>query len=456
MTSGPYQSKLLRLAIAQYRQGVDRHHRAVRQARSTAILGVELGTVLALTPVSAAMKVAQNAGVKVRRAVIEGDWFALAADVVKMDATKLLDFSDFAEVATETYADRGRASLIGSALAEGAIVSEGSMVQTLRAVGSCLSSRQVKALLKIGHEARNSSDSNALAQMPLAEQLVRVGRRSVAGILRWVDFKNGETNRVDSAIASAQSNVLGLQKVTGVASSLETRSLQLVLGHTTVWDGLSARQQARLQQKILRLLEGDIEPRSFWPATFFAWKSRPTAALLGQQSALVRPVNDFWVDVLRAVLWLKQRLWSKPISHLTGSIGQMEGANSAVNQLASVLPRRMASATQPTLPAVSIDVELPIAETSSLPVLSGKQDVISLRESRSSSTHTKRVQRSASLVSQGKAEANSQRRQADYWETDVIAIDYIEHPLETVLKWVDRILLWIEAQWQRLQSWLSC
>jgi hypothetical protein len=36
----------------------------------------------------------------------------------------------------------------------------------------------------------------------------------------------------------------------------------------------------------------------------------------------------------------------------------------------------------------------------------------------------------------------------------VIAFDYIEHPLEKLLKWVDRICLWVEDRWQTFKGWL--
>lgn len=450
MTSGPYQSKLLRLAIAQYRQGVDRHHRAVRQARSTAALGVELGTVLALTPVSAAMKVVQNAGAKVRRAVSEGGWFALATDGMKTDATKLLDFSDFKEAATEPKDVVGLASLTGTALAES------SMVQTLREVGLCLSSRQVKALLQ-SDEARvhNPSERFTLASIPLVGRLVSFGHRSVAGFLRRTDVKDREPENAGGEIAATQPFGVGVLKVTGVASDLETRSLHLVLGHTVIWDGLTVRQQAQLQQKILRLLEGNTEQHDFLSATICALQASSVAALIGKQSALTRPVHDFWVEVLRAVTWLKQRYGRRPISRLTGNQEAIEGVNSTANRVVLVTSHWIAFAEKAMLPSVSIETGLSGTGTGLLPVLEGEQMVVASRDKRSIFKQTTREQRSVVLVPEGMATAQSQRNQADYWETDIIAVDYIEHPLETVLKWVDRILLWVEAQWQTLTRWLS-
>ncbi len=44
-------------------------------------------------------------------------------------------------------------------------------------------------------------------------------------------------------------------------------------------------------------------------------------------------------------------------------------------------------------------------------------------------------------------------------DAKVVAFEYVEHPLETVLKWIDRLLTWVEGQWQILMEvwrrWLS-
>ncbi|MEL6900963.1 MAG: hypothetical protein AAFP07_08440 [Cyanobacteria bacterium J06606_4] len=36
------------------------------------------------------------------------------------------------------------------------------------------------------------------------------------------------------------------------------------------------------------------------------------------------------------------------------------------------------------------------------------------------------------------------------WDVDVITISYVEHPLERLLKWIDRIFVWLEKQWHLL------
>ncbi|MGB3670885.1 MAG: hypothetical protein WA984_12280, partial [Phormidesmis sp.] len=40
-------------------------------------------------------------------------------------------------------------------------------------------------------------------------------------------------------------------------------------------------------------------------------------------------------------------------------------------------------------------------------------------------------------------------------EANVIFLGYVEHPLEKLLKWIDKILLWVERQWQIVLEWRS-
>ncbi len=71
--SSPYQSNLLRFLVGQYHSGIERHRQAVRKTRSAVAFGVEMGAevgmVLAMTPVYAAVRVSQSAGRKLRQSV---------------------------------------------------------------------------------------------------------------------------------------------------------------------------------------------------------------------------------------------------------------------------------------------------------------------------------------------------------------------------------------------------
>ncbi len=196
-------------------------------------------------------------------------------------------------------------------------------------------------------------------------------------------------------------DALSMGSVTGVASDLETRSLVLVLGHQVVWNGLSAEQQVELQTQILRFLEGE-EYRFFGrgAATFVLEQN---AALVNQTTGLIHDVHSFWIVVLRAVADLKRR-------YRMGSVPELEGGTS-----------RIAGTSKPSnmLPFVS-PPSLPLADP--LNVLSAGRERL---------------------------------QEESCWEAKATTIGYIEHPLERLLKWVDRLLVWVEAQWQRWNDWRS-
>ena len=70
MMSGPYQSNILRFLIGQYRAGVDRHHQAITNTRSTVVLGIEIGASVATTSVRGAVRVSRSAGQKLRQSAM--------------------------------------------------------------------------------------------------------------------------------------------------------------------------------------------------------------------------------------------------------------------------------------------------------------------------------------------------------------------------------------------------
>ena len=69
MVSGPYQSKLLRLVVSQYRRGIERHRQAVRQTRITMTTGAVIGTTWALVPVHVAVRWSQSWQKRLKRMI---------------------------------------------------------------------------------------------------------------------------------------------------------------------------------------------------------------------------------------------------------------------------------------------------------------------------------------------------------------------------------------------------
>ncbi len=203
-------------------------------------------------------------------------------------------------------------------------------------------------------------------------------------------------------------------QITGVASDLATRSLVLVRGHITIWSGLSAAQQSQLQTKITLLLAGD-QPVS--RPTFSAPQSAEAAEAAGAIDGvkaltyshfLLRPVRFFWVEVLRIISQWQRRYGNPDFARLKSGFTQLS------------------------------DVSMP-AQLG----LNGD---------------CQRQQKSISAAQSKQAkQALPQMRVTlkDCVDASAVAIGYVEHPLEIVLKWVDRCLLWLEERWRSLKQWLT-
>ena len=87
MVYGPYQSKLLRLVLGQYRKGLDRHRRAVRQTRSTVVTGAVLGGTWALVPLQAAVRWSQQWARQLKRITTSERSQRLGSSEVECEAT---------------------------------------------------------------------------------------------------------------------------------------------------------------------------------------------------------------------------------------------------------------------------------------------------------------------------------------------------------------------------------
>ncbi|MGB7248522.1 MAG: hypothetical protein WBC73_06255 [Phormidesmis sp.] len=406
MTSGPYQSKLLRFAIAQYRQGIARHRVAVRTARSRAVMG----TAVALLPVYAVANASQWLGQRLRRSLRQTKLPGATAKVAK-----LLNFSDF---------DESSLTLPALAVLETSYsLAEQLMAQTLLSVGACLSSAQVRRL-----SGRDEPRSVGLL------------KRIVGAFDR---FRFGKRGEID---ASA--------KITGVASDLETRSLVLIKGYTVAWYGLSTEQQSQLQQKIAALLAGEYSAYT---------QSLPFSVDLAvpeRRNSLAWSVRSFWVEVLRVIAWLQRGQASEDVFRLSGGSAQLAG--------------EVSGSEQAELPGVSRSTfrQLAAKEPSDLKKRSGAKAIdlaVNAVAKRSNNKALLEVRKGVSILERvASAEGsvfevpvsevpvpdeNSDR--IPFFETKATTIGYIEHPLERVLKWVDRLLLWLEKQWQMFKEWRS-
>lgn len=385
MTSGPYRSNLLRFAIAQYRRGIARHRSAVRTVGS----GAATGAVIAFLPVYAVASVSRLASQWVRQR-FQRLLSHKNLPGVKAKVAKLLDFSDFEETSL-TVPDR-------IALETNKGSAEQVMAQTLTTVGDCLSVVQINLLSSVN-------------QRP-------------AGLLK----------RMQGLFAQKSSEVASSDRITGVASDLERRSLVLVKGYTVAWHGLSAQQQSKLQKKIAALLSGECVDNAL------ALPSEADLALSEKGHSLAWSVRSFWVEVLRIMAWLQRGRRSDVAFQLASGSAQLPGSNRAGLKAAS--PKK-AILWRASLKGDSSErARLQVATT--LPVVSCPK--------LGSSTDSSKLNRWASAEMSPSDENIVDGDRC--LEAAVITVEYVEHPLETVLKWVDRLLLRLEDLWHMLKQWL--
>ena len=460
MTSSPYQSNLLRFFVRQYRQGMNRHRLAVQKTRSSIALSGELGVVIAITPAYALLRAAQNMSEKAGKALQR------AADKLKLPATgyktsklaELLDFSGFVSLSLmqmneEQGGDKDQASKniatpeLGPAdLSEcgtdnrSLMTSEVMMAEVLITAGESLRAKQRR---QIAGQLSWWQSWTAKAATYLAESFRVRSPNSIC--FSSADAITSENLSFKQAISK---DLLSTQpqKITGLASDIATKSLVLVLGNLTVWNGLSSEQQKRIQDKIHSLLpvssslpllpaaerlllvpDGKLNRR---PEAWLGVSQAKTSQIVSKTSRalsvigydLMRPVHSFWVAVLQVMNdWFQQ-------------------------DAAPLCPKSLASAS----------LKLPVLSFLLPKTADNFLDSHCLTPGRIKYALTSTPRMSAMHHTSQHTVSNRTTRTSNYLDATVISVDYIEHPLEKMLKWVDRFLVWIENGWQRLLNWLRC
>lgn len=402
MTQGPYQSNILRFFVRQYWQGVARHRQAVRQTRSKVTFGVSVGSTFALLPVYAAVRVSQLVTATLKETV-DRTW-ALGVGRITNPSLEgsvfdgrlaFLERREDLETEALQYADQR--------FSESVLFAERAMSRSLKLVGSYLSNAQRAQL--------------AGQKEPLLIRLLSWGKRSLLRLSKPAGRLSASSAiHLRRSVLFSKGSLPEPALISGIASDVKTRSLVLVIGFRSTWNALTPAQQARLQHHV----------RQFWTPP----------------SSLIRPVHSFWLYVLRYVLQMIFALRKRPqtkapsvLSELTekfslsGSVelptaslqgglttgphGELTKAKSAKIQL-SQMSASLASSLFSELERVPIKEEKVPCHNLSYETLGFDNDTM------------------------------------DAWDVDVITISYVEHPLERLLKWIDRIFVWLEKQWHLL------
>ena len=397
MVSNAYQSNLLRFAVGQYRRGVERHRKALRRSHTSVKLSAELGTALVLLPIYMAARISVAAGKKLRVSMASG-----TLPAVSTQAIKFLNFSDFEGVADDLTPD-----LAFDAIAARAVPAIARpMFQMLVAVGNCLSAPQLKELAEPSEAIELGSLLSAYEKDAVLGEIVGAGRLS-----RWVERGRVAARQLLNFEAAPLMNSERLaaavpRKITGVASDVETRSLLLVLDHCVVWNGLSASQKRRLQRQIVTFTSVDS---------------------LSHSRRLMPAITQWFVES-RMLPW--KNSVPQTVLPLPTCSQSIEGTSTG-----SVLPVRSSSGDLAVRQTEGSCLLIQSEASGTVPARLNSSNVVALIPTP--------VRSSKMLPTKDKTESANQ----EAIETNVVSAIYVEHPLEKMLKWVDRILSWIETRW---------
>ena len=336
--SGPYQSNILRFLVGQYRIGLDRHRRAVMNTRSTVALGAEVGAVLAMTPVYAAVRLSRLARQKLRKA--------------------------------------------------------------------------------LGKRRLPAAFSKAIGRLKSSKSEGLLGRR---GLTIWPSNPQPYDGDEQVETVSLAERVRSRPVVKAIAGFF-AKAVSIV--HTAIGRVVPVESEKNIRQENYAV-EITASPQS---SNFLASETSSDQA----RGSLVWSMRSFWVALLEAVANLKTR-WNAR---------RLKSAFAALPNTASELP------SSSELGQLSLDF------VNAVPLPRGKAG--GKLQTVSSSKIDLRAATNQSIEAQS---IESQYLESQYLEAKVAAFEYTEHPLEMVLKWIDRILTWVESRWETLMKawhrWVS-
>ena len=426
MVSSSYQSSLLRFAVNQYRRGVERHRKALCRANSTVRLGAELGTAVIALPIYVAARASITVGRRLSNALMGRSLLAASAQ-----ARKLLDFSGFDSVVDE----RVFSSLTHeSAAVESVPVLAKPMFQMLVAVGRCLSASQLAALSSPSELAEGQVLSSA-------EVIPDEARPSGSWLVRWATTYRAAARQLLNLEEVALTVRGGLvaaspKQITGLASDIKTRSLRLVLNYKTVWNGLSFAQQQRLKYEIAMVMGREALASIKRPMPFREIGDGAIRYWIARGQAQIRRLG--------ARIRNSQKLLPAPAQPIELKWFQSSSASMSA-QLADAEDCCITIYSDRSKNSSSLSA---LHSTDSV-VLTSAAASMAIATNSSISSNI-----SSSNINSVTDSDKSNSQDLNEIEAAVISSVYVEHPLEKVLKWVDRVLLWIENQWRLLKQGL--
>lgn len=486
---GPYQSRVLRGVVRQARQWADQINIALRQLRNTA----DWAAQLVLFPIYVVFQSVRLAGAQVRQAVGLG---LPALQAIAQDIT----------------AQGVKQTLSGSV---DSLTADTPIQQVLLTVQRFSLSIDLPVLLDqtVPPETISTADHFApeftlrsfrgLVVSTLRTWVQRLVRKpqpaeqtgpSTVGFMELAPASGGQRPQPQAGQISC-ANVF----VRGIASLVETKTLVLITNQNQVLDVLTTEQQIQLRQRIawetahygryLRLRQATRQalrsrlasenPHLLLPVRLFrrlmGWvQTSPLAiaANLFQESSLpaltgtqpsaslpasfqvpalplpVLPSYNPLVRVLKAVssgeMFASARTPALPFSPFSAL---------SVSDAAQRIRNLLTSAIQ-ALQATHSDLSLPDSDRLTAQSFAPASDLELLQSAFPTSISLPVQSGILSPVNSPSSPSSLESGLPDYLETDVISMDYVLSPLELVLRWIDRFLLWLEKGISILWNWV--
>lgn len=232
--------------------------------------------------------------------------------------------------------------------------------------------------------------------------------------------------------------------IQGIATQLSSRTLVLIAAQNEILDILTPQQQQKLQEQITkevadywryqRLAHSDKQRFTLNPYQALAFLDR-TVAYLESNQAIARDATAAGTLRIQALIWAAIDYffgprYSKPAVATTPVADSLE-LPAGSKPRGKPLPHRPPSKLPSRLQLINSDVDPWLSES----------DLFGVPES--------------GKISNQPRNQNTQLNPAPDWiETHATKVGYVKHPLEQLLEWLDRGMLWLEELLTRVFLWV--
>jgi hypothetical protein len=491
--SGPYQSRILSSVTRFARRYMDQAAIAVRQLGMTASLGVQV----LLYPIYALFQVSRVLGAQVQHTIefrlprfrrktvrnpfsLESRPATLSVDTAIQEALRMVQ-QFLLPIATPVRIESS--PLLPDSQKATADEFHGAWLPPLPL--SVIQFRdRVRGLLQTTSPAAEPVPPSPNPLIRFRQRASQLTRQAAGLLYTWIAMAASlmPTQEANHAIADSSDALHGTEEspvfIRGIATLLETRSLVLVTNQNQVLDLLTPEQQEKLRHRIIWQVAHYGRYQKLRLATRQAF-------LRLQSPSPERPV----LPLVRAFHWVMAWMQTSPVAIAVNLFREtslvIQSTQVPVLPTTTSLTAPMATALPFTASAIAalpfgatLSALMP-ARSRTIPPESSLQPGMGIGAIALSSSSTAtldslfpgtitttndtstvtRASRPASTPAPASTTAvNRSPIQPDYIDTQFTLLGYVQTPIETILRWCDRILVWLEdflvMAWKTIWEWI--